>query len=116
MKHRHVKENFYGISKVKYVWHGSWSDPEVIYKRYSFNYWDLENTLWDEFREEKQLGEYDGNEYDKEFAQWIFDNQENVHGILDDWIYGKCYSKRYPKPKSIKNGRIKGIMKKMGIA
>jgi hypothetical protein len=94
MKHRIVKGNFYGISKVKYVWHGCWSDPEVIYKGYSFTYWDVENALWYEFKEYKHLGDYDGNAYDEEFAQWIFDNQDNVHAMLDDWIYCKCYNKK----------------------
>lgn len=97
MKHRVVKGNFYGISKVKFVSHGEWSDPEVIYKRYSFNYWEVENTLWGYFLDEKGIKDYkgDGEEFDEEFAKWIFDNQEEVHYLLEEWINVGCYSCRY---------------------
>lgn len=97
MKHRVVEGNFYGISKVKFEYHGEWSDPEVIYKRYSFNYWDVENALWCDFLEEKGIPDYKGSgrEFDNEFEKWVFDNQERVHAMLDDWIYGGCYRCRY---------------------
>ena len=94
MKHRIVKGNFYGISKVKYVWHGCWADPEVIYRGRSFNYWEVEDTLWGWFLDDKGIRDYkgDGEEFNEEFAQWIFDNQADVHMLLDEWIYGDCYN------------------------
>ena len=97
MKHRRVKGNYYGISKVKYVGHGEWSDPEVIYRRYSFNYWDVEEMLWSYFLDDKGIRDYkeNGEEFDDEFAQWIFNNQEDVHFMLDEWIDGGCYRCRY---------------------
>ena len=96
MKHRIVKGNFYGISKVKYVPHGEWADPEVIYRGRSFNYWEVENTLWSWFLDDKCIRDYkgDGEEFNEEFAQWIFDNQADVHMLLDEWIYGDSYNKK----------------------
>ena len=101
MKHRVVKGNFYGISKVKYIGHGDWADPEVIYKRYSFNYWDVEDALWNAFLDEKEISDYKGNgrEFDEEYENWVFNNQEVVHSMVDDWIYFGCYRCRYAAQK-----------------
>lgn len=43
-----------GIKGIQFVWHGEWSDPEVIIKRKRFNYWDIEEIIWD-------IVEYDYN-------------------------------------------------------
>lgn len=36
-----------GIKGIQFVWHGEWSDPEVIIKRKRFNYWDIEEIMWE---------------------------------------------------------------------
>ena len=46
------KRWFYGIRGIEFVWHGTQSDPELIWHKRSFNYYDLENTLWSYYREE----------------------------------------------------------------
>lgn len=43
-----------GIKGIQFVWHGEWSDPEVIIKRKRFNYWDIEEIMW-------EIVEYDYN-------------------------------------------------------
>ena len=88
-KHRHVKGNFYGISKVKFLYHGQWADPEIIYKNHSFNYYDLEGALWDYFLEEKGITQ-NQDKYKDDFKQWVFDNQQEAHNLLDDWIFCGC--------------------------
>lgn len=48
---------FYGIRGIKYIWHGAWADPELVWHKKSFNYYDLENSLWELFREDcRQTG------------------------------------------------------------
>ena len=36
-----------GIKGIQFVWHGEWADPEVIIKRKVFNYWDIEEIMWE---------------------------------------------------------------------
>lgn len=36
-----------GIKGIKFVWHGEWADPEVIIKRKIFNYYDVEEIIWE---------------------------------------------------------------------
>ena len=36
---------WHDIPGAKYISHGSWSDPEVTYKGFSFSYWDVEEGL-----------------------------------------------------------------------
>lgn len=40
-----------GVPGTTFIWHGEWSDPEVIYKGQSFNETDLEDYLWAEYKE-----------------------------------------------------------------
>lgn len=42
---------FYGIKGVELVSHGSWADPELVWEGNSFNYYDVENALWDSYKE-----------------------------------------------------------------
>lgn len=77
--------NYRGIPNIKFVWHGDWADPELIYKGHSFNYWDLEDALWGDYVEQECEGNADkGN--DNEFNSWIKKNIDYVYGYLNDWI------------------------------
>ena len=44
--------NWYGIEDVGFIWHGSWSDPEIEYKGKRLNATIVEDTMWERFREE----------------------------------------------------------------
>lgn len=77
--------NYRGIKDIKFVWHGEWADPELIYKGHSFNYWEVEDALWGEYVEQECKGKADkGNDY--EFASWLKKNTDYVYGYLNDWI------------------------------
>ena len=46
------KSYFYGIYGIRYIWHGSWADPEIIWHNKSFNYYDLETPLYEIYKED----------------------------------------------------------------
>ena len=87
--------NFYGIPGIEFISHGEWSDPEIVYENFSFNYWDVEDTLYGIFTEEFEP--YDADEelfVSKEtgellsFEDWVKQEKGLVYDELDDIIYG----------------------------
>ena len=76
-----------GCKGVEFVWHGQWSDPELRYKGFTFNYWDIENALWDFFLEETGHKDSDSGEPDveREFDGYV---QANCEDYLQDCIAG----------------------------
>lgn len=73
--------NYLGIKGVKFIYHGDWSDPEIIYKDRTFNEYDVEDMLWDEFQ---AMTNNTGDS--EEFVQWLHDNPYLVTNWLDDLI------------------------------
>lgn len=89
--------NFYGIPGVKYISHGEWSDPEVEYKGYTFNYWDVEDSLYDLFKQEFEP--YEDDLYVSRdtgevlsFEDWLNQNKDLVYGELDDFVAFSKYN------------------------
>ena len=81
-----MANNFYrGAEGIEYVSHGAWNDPELIYDGKSFNYWDIDNALWDMFCEEiaKDAG-ISANDEDA-FNEYV---QNNAVDFLNDCISG----------------------------
>lgn len=77
MKTKTKNKYFYGIYGVRFIWHGEWSDPELIWHRKSFNYYSLENWLYDIYSEEPQTDP---------FEIWVKKNADTVRECL----YGLC--------------------------
>lgn len=85
--------NYRGAAGIEYVSHGAWSDPELIYDGKSFNYWDIEDALWEMFCEELHentgitLIEIDSNmgEYESMFDVYV---QDCAVDYLKDCIFG----------------------------
>ena len=90
--HRCKNEGYRGSEDVEFVSNGMWSDPDLIYKGYTFNYWDIEDALWSEFLEE--TGHKDSESGDpaveSEFDEYV---QGRVTDYLDDVIYGGYFEK-----------------------
>lgn len=87
-----MANNLYrGTDGIEYVSHGAWSDPELIYDGKSFNYWDIEDALWNMFCEEvaKDAGisvdEMDLFSYEDAFNEYV---QNNAVDYLEDCIFG----------------------------
>ena len=45
------KTTYRGIPNTEFIWHGAYSDPEVIYKGVSLNYYDVEDCLWGYYKD-----------------------------------------------------------------
>lgn len=101
---KRINEAFYrGNRGIEYVYHGEWADPDLIYDGYTFNYWDIEDALWEDFLERVEDGDI-GVSFDREFAENHADDdavedafnlyvQENGVDYLKDVIYGGYFEK-----------------------
>lgn len=84
-----MKKWFYGIYGIQFVWHGAWSDPEIIWHGKSFNYYDLETPLWEVYREERH--ERGLEVYDSDFEIWVKKNAALVREYLQNLMDYKCF-------------------------
>lgn len=82
-----LNESYRGAEGVEIIGHGEWSDPELIYNRYSFNYNDVENLLWQSFLDKTGYKDSQSGEdaVENEFDIYV---QSHVHDLLDDMILG----------------------------
>ena len=80
---------FYGIRGIKYISHGEWADPELIWHGKSFNYYDIEMPLWEAYREEcSERGERpDENIFDT----WVKKNAYLAREYLQNLLDNKCF-------------------------
>lgn len=77
---------FYGIYGIRLIWHGNWSDPEIIWHNKSFNYYDLETPLYETYLEEIQEG------YTTlDFEIWVKKNAYLAREILQNLLDNKCF-------------------------
>ena len=82
--------NYRGIRGIEFVWHGAWADPELKYKNRLFNYWDIEEAIFDEFKEwAKEYGvKVNSENEDTLFDEYCRnDNGAAVKNYLDDYIF-----------------------------
>ena len=75
------KKWFYGIEGIEFIWRGSQSDPLVRYKGFAFNYWDVEDGLYEIWREQNPLSP------EVEFESWVPEHSEDVMCYMDDLWY-----------------------------
>ena len=86
--HTNSKELWYGVPGAVFVYHGDWSDPEIIYKRKSINYWDAEESLEISYNDEVESGEFNGS-----FEEWVNSQDKRyLASFLDDlvWALNGC--------------------------
>lgn len=83
-------ETYRGIPGTKFVWHGEWSDPEVIYKGKTMNYWDCDEMLNDAYDADVENGDFEGD-----FDNWVEQQDKKyLQSLLDDMIFGMNESKK----------------------
>lgn len=80
---------FYGIRGIKYISHGDWADPELIWHGKSFNYYDVEIPLWEAYREECHES---GTTPDENiFETWAKKNAYKAREYLQNLLDYKCF-------------------------
>lgn len=85
-----LKEGWRG-TPVKMVSHGSWGDPDLVWNNgeheYTFNYWDIEDAMWNDFLEYTGHDDSESNDpkVEAEFDEFV---QDNYDGYLEDVIAG----------------------------
>lgn len=67
------KEDWFGIKGAKYIWRGSMSDPQVYYKGYLYNYWDVMEYVGDTMNSEFEVK-----------GELVPDNQDAVLNYMQD--------------------------------
>lgn len=83
--HTNSKVRWRGVKGAIYVWHGEWSDPEIIWKGHSLNYWDVEEGLWLTFKNEcEDMGETPNESDFEAWADRLDESYLSYH--LDDYI------------------------------
>lgn len=80
---------FYGIYGIEYIPHGEWSDPELIWHGKSFNYYDLENTLWSYYKEE--CSDLNIPVIEDNFDKWVKKNAYLAREILQTLLECKRF-------------------------
>lgn len=80
MKNRKKLREGYRGTDIRFIYHGDWSDPELEDKDgYLYNYWDIEDALWNMFLEENSQwtdNDSDNTKCEKEFNAYVQDNVE----------------------------------------
>lgn len=117
MSKKALKEGWRG-TPVKIVSHGSWGDPDLVWnngeEEYTFNYWDIEDAMWNMFLEETGHKDSESNDpkVEEEFNEYV---QDNYEGYLEDVIWGGYFDEgstnwhdRY-KRESLRNRKSRKI-------
>ena len=80
---------FYGIYGINLVDHGAYSDPELVWHGKSFNYYDVENSLWDHYKEE--CAEENKKADEENFAVWVKKNAHIAREYLQNLMDTECF-------------------------
>ena len=78
--------NWRGCKNIKMRHYHDWADPDLIYNEYVFNYWDIENALFQMFVKETGFSEDD----EVAFNHYV---QDHAESYLEDVILGGYFDK-----------------------
>lgn len=84
-----MKNYFYGIRGIHFVYHGEWADPELIWHGKSFNYFDVENSLWELFQEDCKENKIQIDE--NIFPKWVKKNAYLSRELLQNLMDYNCF-------------------------
>lgn len=78
-----AEENWLGIPDAKFIWHGEWSDPEIVYKDVSFSQDSVIDGLLDIYREANPEDKDDAG-----FDAWLGtpEGKREAQNELDDLL------------------------------
>lgn len=91
-------EYFLGIRGIQFIWNGTNSDPEIGYKGYIFNAWDVQEGVEEMYESEVECGM---RRMRGGWQEWGARNPKAVKALLDDYIW----TMELDKPKRKKTTR-----------
>ena len=71
-----------GIRGIQFIWHGSQADPELGYQGKVVNYWDVENTLWEDYRADREMKGLRVTDDDSLFNQYCHQNADYIKELI----------------------------------
>ena len=77
-----------GVEGTVYLWHGEWSDPEVIYKNHLINTFDIEDGLWSHYND---WCDENGIEATSDgFCEWVTPDEVECQLLDIVWSQDEC--------------------------
>lgn len=73
---------FYGLNDVEFTVPNDTDDPTIFYNGKYYNYYDIEDTLWDYYKDECNENGVKPDEND--FENWVANNSYYVYDLLDE--------------------------------
>ena len=78
--HTNSKETYRGVPGSVWIWHGEWSDPEILWKGVELNANDVEESLWSSYN--NWCEENDEEPTNDGFEEWV--SNEDIASYLDE--------------------------------
>lgn len=82
-------ETWRGVNGTTFISHGEWSDPEIWYKGKELNATDIEDGLWEWYKED--CSETNEQPTEDGYEKWM--ETQDLAGYLDDVLFGMSESK-----------------------
>ena len=85
---------YYGIYPVRAVWPDNKNNPKLIYKKHSFDYWEIDDLFWECWKCAPDYATANlstENTMQADFAAWMKKNGKRVKNYMDYLIeFGRC--------------------------
>ena len=69
MSDKKQKSWWMGIEGIEMIWHGTQADPELVYQGIVKNYWEIENTVYQECKEDFGLKNAEDDDFFQIYCQ-----------------------------------------------
>jgi hypothetical protein len=84
-----------GVPGTEFIWYNEWADPDILFEGETYNYWDVEDGLWQLYCEDCREARIVPDE-DEGFQHWIDSHHDLVISQLLDcqtrlWE-NRCYN------------------------
>ena len=71
-----------GIRGIQFIWHGTNSDPELSYDGKTVNYWDVEDTLWEQYKDERKMKGLLVTDDEDLFTKYCHQNADYIKDLI----------------------------------
>lgn len=75
--------NWYGIEDIGFIWHGAWADPEIEYKGRVVNSVIIEDSMWENFRDECHEQGKRADDCMDEFDEYMKEHASDVYELIE---------------------------------